>query len=103
MAGLFSEVPTGHSSTSVGGLVTRTTHKRSWAAANSRSSQIGDHFLQTGDDARHTVIIELVRRVLREVIIGVAKRRGVRHHYGGIAFLPESPVIGPADARQHVR
>src|SRR5688572_21939387 len=56
------------------------------------------HASQSCHDARGSAVVDLVGRVGRLVVVRVAERGGVRDHERRPAFLPEGPVVGPADA-----
>lgn len=55
--------------------------------------QILDYCRQARKYSGHAVIIEFIRRVLRRVIVLVAKSGRIAHHDSGIAFLPERPMV----------
>ena len=53
------------------------------------SGEIARHALETVDNPRHAVVVELLMRVARGVIVWITKQRCIGHHGGGIALLPK--------------
>ncbi len=70
---------------------------------NTGSSQFGDDRLKAGYDPRQAVIIELVRGILRRVVVGIAERSSVCYHNCRITLSPERPVVRPGDAGKDFR
>jgi anhydro-N-acetylmuramic acid kinase len=64
---------------------------------------IADDALDTFHYPRQALGVDLVRRVARPMVVGIAERRGVRDHQRLEALLGEGPMIGPADARHDIR
>jgi hypothetical protein len=60
---------------------------------HSGASQGGDYLREPGHDARHAIIVDLIRRVLPGVIGEIAKQRCVGHHHPRVPLLPEGPVV----------
>src|SRR5688572_21048998 len=56
--------------------------------------QFRDRLFQPADHQREAIVFELVRRVTRFVIMRITERRRIGDHdRGGIAALPERPLV----------
>ena len=60
-----------------------------------------DDFFHSPYDASHGVIIQFVGCVAGRMIMRIAERRGVGDHDARVAVLPERPLVGPTNSRNH--
>src|SRR5262245_21027249 len=90
-----------------GALDPRTKSEDDMRPGSSRTGQMssGDlayDLLETFGDARQLVVVDLVRGIAGQVIVGVAEEGCVSRHDRRETELMEGPVVGPADARNDV-
>src|SRR5687768_473465 len=63
------------------------------------SCKLTQHPSEAERHARKTLVVELLRRVARQMVMRIAVEGRVRHHHRRIAVAPERPVVRPSDAR----
>jgi hypothetical protein len=73
----------------------RLRRRRSDSSADARSA---DHVLRgfndAADDAGHAVEVHVFGEIIGLVVVGIAQEGSVDDHQGGVADLPEGPLVG---------